>query len=59
MSKKRILVEFGMGSSLHHNDYTRASARAVKDALWRNFINADEVLSFGKADMLLDVTIGV
>ena len=59
MEKKRILVEFGMGSSLRHNDYTRASARAVKDALWHNSINAAEVLGFNKADMLLDVTIGV
>lgn len=59
MIKKRILVEFGMGSSLRHNDYTRASARAVKDALWHNSINAAEVLGFNKADMLLDVTIGV
>ena len=59
MVKKRILIEFGMGSSLRHNDYTRASARAIKDALWHNSINVAEVFGFCKNDMLLDVTIGV
>ena len=59
MAKKRILVEFGMGSSLHQCDYTRASERAIKDALWHNSINAAEAFGFAKNDMLIDVTIGV
>jgi uncharacterized protein (TIGR02058 family) len=59
MTKKRILVEFGMGSSLRKGNYTKASERALRDALWRNSINAAEVFGFKKNDMLIDVTVGV
>jgi len=59
MAKKRILVEFGMGSSLRRQDYTAAAARAIKDALWHNSISAAELFGFSKDDMLIDVEIGV
>ncbi|WP_121631530.1 Lin0512 family protein [Tropicibacter alexandrii] len=55
----RILTEFGMGTSLRRGDYTEAAARAVRNALWRNSINAAEVFGFDKADMRLTVEIGV
>lgn len=48
MTKKRILVEFGMGSSLRQGDYTKASERALRDALWHNSVNAAEVFGFKK-----------
>ena len=59
MTKTRILTEFGIGSSLRRQDYTEAAARAVRDALWRNSINAAELFGFAKEDMILDVEIGV
>lgn len=59
MSKKRILVEFGMGTSLRRQDYTEAACRAVRDALWHNSINAAEVFGFPKEAMILDIDIGV
>ena len=59
MTKKRILVQFGMGTSLRKGDYTRASERAITDALWHNSINATEVFGFEKNEMLIDVTVGV
>lgn len=59
MAKKRILVEFGMGSSLRREDYTAAASRAIKDALWHNSISAAELFGFSKDDMLIDVEIGV
>jgi len=37
--KKRMLTEFGMGSSLRRQDCTQAAVRAVTDALWHNSIN--------------------
>ena len=46
MAIKRLLTEFGMGSSLRRCDYTKAAVRAVKDALWHNSINIAEL--FGK-----------
>ncbi len=59
MAKKRILVEFGMGSSLRKEDYTAAASRAIKDALWHNSISAAELFGFSKDDMIIDVEIGV
>lgn len=59
MAKKRILVEFGMGSSLRRADYTAAASRAIKNALWHNSISAAELFGFSKDDMIIDVEIGV
>ena len=59
MAKKRILIEFGMGSSLRRQDYTAAGERAIKDALWHNSISAAELFGFSKDDMLIDVEVGV
>ena len=59
MAKKRILVEFGMGTSLRRADYTGAAARAIKNALWHNSISVAELFGFTKDDMIIDVEIGV
>ncbi|SHJ72200.1 conserved hypothetical protein [Shimia gijangensis] len=57
--KKRLLTEFGMGSSLRRQDYTEAACRAVKDALWHNSINLAELFGKDKDDMLITVEVGV
>jgi len=59
MARKRMLTEFGMGTSLRRQDYTEAARRALRDALWHNSINMAELFGFDKADMLIDVEIGV
>ena len=59
MPKHRVLTEFGMGSSLRRQDYTEASRRAIKDALWHNSINMAELFGFEKEAMLIDVEIAV
>lgn len=59
MTKKRLLTEFGMGTSLRRQDYTEAAIRAVKDALWHNSINLAELLGRDKSEMLIDVEVGV
>lgn len=56
---KRLLTEFGMGTSLRRQDYTEAAIRALKDALWHNSINLAELFGVDKRDMLLTVDIGV
>ncbi len=56
---KRLLTEFGMGTSLRRQDYTEAAVRALKDALWHNSINLAELFGKEKEDMLLTVEIGV
>ncbi|GAA6209693.1 Lin0512 family protein [Cognatishimia sp. WU-CL00825] len=59
MAKTRVLVEFGIGTSLRREDYTQAAARALKDALWHNSINMAELFDFQKDSMLIDAKIGV
>lgn len=59
MAKTRVLVEFGMGSSLRREDYTQAAIRAIKDALWHNSVNIAELFDFPKEAMIIDAEIGV
>jgi len=57
--KTRMIHEFGMGTSLRRRDYTKAAARAIRDALWHNSVNIAEAFDFPKEAMLVDVEIGV
>ena len=59
MPKTHLLTEFGQGSSLRRQDYTKAAERALKDALWHNSINLAELYGKDKTEMLIDVEIGV
>ncbi|MDG1737341.1 MAG: Lin0512 family protein [Paracoccaceae bacterium] len=59
MPVTHLLTEFGMGSSLRRQDYTEASVRAIKHALWRNSINLAELFGKEKTDMIIDVKVGV
>lgn len=59
MPVKRLLTEFGMGSSLRRQDYTEAAVRAVKDALWHNSINLAELFGKDKTEMQITVEVGV
>lgn len=56
---RRLLTEFGMGTSLRRGDYTQAAIRGIEQALWSNSINAAELMGFGKADMRLRVQVAV
>ena len=59
MPETRLLTEFGIGTSLRRTDYTEATLRAVRDALWRNSINLAELFDAPKEAMILDVEVGV
>lgn len=59
MPFKRLLTEFGMGTSLRRQDYTEAATRAVKDALWHNSINLAELFGKDKGEMQITVDVGV
>ncbi len=59
MAVKRLLTEFGMGSSLRRQDYTEAATRAIKDALWHNSINLAELFGKEKTEMQITVEVGV
>jgi uncharacterized protein (TIGR02058 family) len=59
MAKTRVLVEFGMGTSLRRMDYTEAAMRALRDALWHNSVYIAELFGFPKEAMIIDAEIGV
>ncbi|WP_305968194.1 MULTISPECIES: Lin0512 family protein [unclassified Mameliella] len=55
----QVLTEFGLGTSLRRGDYTEASARALRDLLWKASINAAEWLGREKSEMRLAVRVAV
>ncbi|MBD5800974.1 hypothetical protein AZOA_03760 [Azoarcus sp. Aa7] len=59
MAKTRMVVQFGMGTSIRSQDYTQAAARAIRDALWHNSLNVASAFDFPREEMLIDVEIGV
>ena len=59
MAKKRLVTQFGMGTSIRSRDYTEAAARGIRDALWHNSLNVAEAFGFPKEAMIIDVQIGV
>ena len=59
MTVRRLLTEFGMGSSLRRQDYTQAAKRALQDALWHNSINLAELFGQPKEAMQILVEVGV
>ena len=59
MTAKRLLTEFGMGTSLRRLDYTSAARKALQDALWHNSINLAELFGFEKTQMQITLDVGV
>lgn len=59
MTSKRLLTEFGLGTSLRRRDYTSAARKALQDALWHNSINLAELFGQPKEAMQITVDIGV
>ena len=59
MVRRRLVMEFGMGTDLQGQDYTKAAVRALKDALWHNSLTVASALGYPKESMQVDVEIGV
>lgn len=59
MAKTRLVVQFGMGTSIRSRNYTEAAARAIRDALWHNALNLATAFNFPHEAMLIDVEVGV
>ena len=59
MSKKRMVMELGMGSSLRKQDYTRAACRALEDALWHNSLSITEAFGLDRSAMIIEVDVAV
>lgn len=59
MAKTQFAVEMGMGTDLRGADYTKAARRAVHDALHRNYLTVADAFGFERAQMIVDIRIGV
>jgi uncharacterized protein (TIGR02058 family) len=59
MSLKRIITEFGTGNDLHGGDYTKASVRAVQDAIHHSSLSLIRSLGVDSRKMQVEVTLGV
>jgi len=59
MARKRLVMEIGMGTDLHGQDYTKAAVRALKDALWHNSLTIAPALGYSRDAMQVDVEVGV
>jgi uncharacterized protein (TIGR02058 family) len=59
MSKIQFAVQMGMGTDLKGQDYTKASCRAVHDALHRNFLTVGQAFDLPLEKMIVDIRVGV
>lgn len=57
--RKRLVVEMGMGTDLHGQDYTKAAIRALRDALWHNSLSIAPALGYPREAMDVEIEIGV
>ena len=58
-TENRIIIEMGMGNDLYGQDYTKAAARAIQDAIRHSSLPLFEALEISHDDMRVTVTIGV
>jgi uncharacterized protein (TIGR02058 family) len=59
MTKKRMVLEIGMGTDIRGADPTKAACRALRDALWHNSLSIATALGHPLDAMIIDVHIGV
>ena len=59
MSDQRFIIEMGMGNDQYGQDYTKAAARAIEDAIRHSAIPMFEATSLTHDQMRVQVTIGV
>ena len=55
---QRFIIEMGMGNDQYGQDYTKAAARAIEDAIRHSAIPMFDTLGMDPADMEVRVTIG-
>jgi uncharacterized protein (TIGR02058 family) len=59
MTKKRMVLEIGMGTDIRGANPTKAACRALRDALWHNSLSIAPALGQPLDAMIVDVHIGV
>ena len=59
MTRKRMVIEMGMGTDIRGKDYTKAACRALKDALWHNSLGIADIMGVDVDSMWVEVRIGI
>lgn len=59
MNEQRMIIEMGMGNDQYGQDYTKAAARAIEDAIRHSSLPIFDALKISHDDMRVEVTIGV
>src|ERR1700737_1555443 len=59
MTKKRMVLEIGMGTDIRGADPTKAACRGLRDALWHNSLSIATALGQPLDAMIVDIHIGV
>lgn len=59
MSDRRVIVEMGMGNDQYGMDYTKAAARAIKDAIRHSALPLFQAVGLPAETMRVQVTVGV
>lgn len=59
MTDQRVIIEMGMGNDLHGQDYTKAAARAIEDAIRHSSLPLFAALDLPHDEMRVAVTVGV
>ena len=59
MALKRMVLQIGMGTDIRGADYTKAAVRALRDALWHNWLSVADAVGLPVDAMQVEVTIGV
>jgi uncharacterized protein (TIGR02058 family) len=59
MSEQRFIIEMGMGNDQYGQDYTKAAARAIEDAIRHSAIPMFEATGLSHEAMRVQVTVGV
>lgn len=59
MSDQRFIIEMGMGNDQYGQDYMKAAARAIEDAIRHSSIPMFQSLDLDPSQMRVQVTVGV
>ena len=59
MTDQRFIIEMGIGNDQYGQDYTKAAARAIEDAIRHSAIPMFAALDMNHEDMRVQVTVGV
>ncbi len=59
MSDQRVIIEMGMGNDQYGQDYTKAAARAIEDAIRHSSLSLFQTLDIPTDAMRVVVTVGV